>query len=416
MIRRSFKFSAFVFGFLILNIAQPQTTIDAEAKLRIDSTLLSFVSEKMVAGTSALIYEDGKEVYYKAVGYADKEKEVPMARNTIVQIYSMTKPVAGVALMQLFEQGKFKLDDDVAKYIPELKELKVYKGTDTYGKIITEPLKNPITVRDITRHTAGFYNGGDIEPLNVLRSSADLGNNNITLSEWIKELVKIPLFFQPGTQWEYGPSVNVQALLVERLSGESFGNYVRTHVLDPLNMSKTRYYVPVEDRKYMSAGYRIDDGGELVQLKDEQVHDYNYHDYTLKHGTYGLTSTLDDYMKFAQMLLNRGSLNGVQILNPETVELMTKNQLSENITKRSWLPSKGQVGFGMDFAVRLRPPANASENMGEVGEFFWDGAASTLFWVDPKNRLTAVFFVQVFPFNGKLHKGFRDAVYGPLHE
>ena len=127
-----------------------------------------------------------------------------------------------------------------------------------------------------------------------------------------------------------------------------------------------------------------------------------------------MTSTLDDYMRFARMLVNDGKLDGVEVLEPQTVELMSTNHLDENITDRSWLPSKGQVGFGIDFAVRLQPPASVEENNGVVGEFFWDGAASTLFWVDPVNELTAVFFVQIFPYNGSLHKRFRDAVYGPI--
>ena len=400
--------------FLLISTGYPQSIIDKEAKHRLDSTLQAFVTKEMVAGASALIYEDGNEVYYNAFGYADKEKQLPMSRNTIVQIYSMTKPVAGVALMQLYEQGKFKMDESVSKYIPELTDLKVYKGTDSNGNIITEPLNRPITIRDITRHTAGFYNGGDIEALNALLAKADTRNNDLSLTEWVIELAKVPLFFHPGEQWDYGPSVDVQALLVERLSGESFGTYLRKHVLDPLGMEKTRYYVPESDRHAMSAAYGLNESGELQQLNNAEAHDYNYNDYKLKHGSYGLTSTLDDYMKFAQMLVNKGTLNGVEILKPETVELMATNQLAESVTKRSWLPSKGQVGFGVDFAVRLRPTDNPNENMGVVGEFFWDGAASTLFWVDPKNELTAVLFVQVFPFNGKVHKGFRDAVYGPF--
>ena len=179
-------------------------------------------------------------------------------------------------------------------------------------------------------------------------------------------------------------------------------------------MTDTRYVVPEDDRYRMSSAYRKTEMGELNQSPNEEAHAFNYKKWPLTPGGWGLTSTLDDYMRFARMLVNEGNLEGAEILEPETVELMSTNHLDENITERSWLPSKGQVGFGIDFAVRLRAPASVEENYGVVGEFFWDGAASTLFWVDPVNELTAVFFVQIFPYNGSLHKRFRDAVYGPV--
>ena len=161
-----------------------------------------------------------------------------------------------------------------------------------------------------------------------------------------------------------------------------------------------------------AALYRKGDDGKLNRMPDSTANAFNTKDWSLKPGGFGLTSTVDDYMKFARMLVNKGTFNNATILKPETVQMMATNQLSDTISQRMWLPTKGQVGFGIDFAVRLRPPAKAAENNGALGEFFWDGAASTLFWVDPVNDLTAVLFVQVFPFNNKLHKSFRDAVYG----
>ena len=160
--------------------------------------------------------------------------------------------------------------------------------------------------------------------------------------------------------------------------------------------------------------YTRSNDGKLTHKPDDE-NTFNIKDWPLKPGGFGLTSTLDDYMKFARMLINKGTLDNVTIIKPETVKLMATNQLSDSITQRMWLPSKGQVGFGIDFAVRLRTPASKEENQGVVGEFFWDGAASTLFWVDPVNELTAVLFVQVMPFYGQLHKRFRDAVYGEYH-
>ncbi|WP_116107837.1 serine hydrolase [Lewinella sp. IMCC34191] len=394
----------------------PRTPVVTEAAVeRIDSTLSGFVRDGDIAGISALIYEKGEEKYFGAFGDADRERDVPMDRNTIVQIYSMTKPITGVALMQLYEQGKFKLDDPLADHLPEFADVQVYAGGGSAGKMQTRQPERPITVRDITRHTAGFYSGGDTPGLQEAYAAADVMNYENTLTEMGSRLGRLPLLFDPGSQWHYGPSVDVQALLVERLSGQSFDDYLREHVLDPLGMNDTRYFVPEADRDRLSAAYLRDDDGTLSQLPNEDAHAFNTERWALTPGGFGLTSTLDDYMTFARMLLNEGSLNGTTILQPATVRLMRTNQLADDVSERLWLPSKGQVGFGIDFAVRQRPPATAEENPGAVGEFFWDGAASTVFWVDPANELTAVLFVQLFPFDRVgLHHDFRRAVYGPF--
>lgn len=397
----------------VTTITQPEPAIITNlATKRIDSTLSAFVTSGNIAGVSALIFEQGEEVYFNAFGYADVENKVPMDRNTIVQIYSMTKPITGTALMTLYEEGKFDLDDLIHKYVPEFNNMTVYTGVDKNGKVVTEPLDRPITIRDVTRHTAGFPNRGDIPGLSELLEDAKPMDRENTLTEMGEKLGKLPLWFQPGTQWEYGPSVDVQALLVERIAGVPYGEYVREHVLDPLQMNETRYYIPEGDRDRFAKLYIRKGEGELE--KDTLTYSNYTKHWPLTRGGSGLTSTLDDYMKFAQMLVHEGSLDSVQILKPETVKLMATNQLADSITERSWLPTKGQVGFGIDFAVRVAPPKTPEENHGVVGEFYWDGAASTLFWVDPVNKVTAVLFVQLFPYDQiGLHKSFRDAVYGP---
>lgn len=414
-------------GFLLLVIACKESknapdesenapvVIDDLAVQRIDSTLKSFVDSGNIAGVSALIFENNSEVYYNAFGYADREKKKPMDRNTIVQIFSMTKPITGTALMTLYEDGAFALDDPVSKYAPEFAHMKVYEGEDAMGNpILTDP-KRPMTIRDLTRHTAGFGRNADIPGLGKMIEEADALNRNNTLAEMAQKMGETPLYFHPGEQWEYGPCVDVQAFMVERLSGQAYGEYVRENVLDPLGMEETRYYVPEEDRDRFSAMYFRNDQGELNQLPDEESKSDYFNHWPLTRGGSGLTSTLDNYMRFALMMVNEGTLDSVTILKPETVKLMATNHLDESIEKRSFLPSKGQVGFGIDFAVRLLPPASKEENNGVVGEFFWDGAASTLFWIDPVNKLTAVLFVQLFPYDQiGLHKSFRDAVYGPI--
>ena len=397
-------------------VEQEAMMVTDSVRTRIDSTLKTFVESGNIAGVSALIYEDGEEVYFNAFGYADKEAEKPMDRNTIVQIFSMTKPITGTALMTLYEDGKFELDDPVSKYAPEFADMKVFSGEDAAGKPLFESPLRPMTIRDLTRHTAGLGNADDT-PVGKMVAEADALNMENTLEEMAEKMGETPLAYQPGAEWRYGSSVDVQAFLVERISGQPYKEYVRQHVLNPLDMEETRYVVPEEDRDRFSAMYLREGKGQLKQLPDEEAKKNYLKEWPMTRGGSGLTSTVDDYMKFAQMLVNNGTLDSVTILKPETVELMATNHLPDSITERHFLPSKGQVGFGIDFAVRTDPPASAEENNGVVGEFFWDGAASTLFWVDPVNELTAVLFVQLFPYDQiGLHKAFRDAVYGPYTE
>lgn len=386
----------------------------AAVKQRIDATLKNFIDSGKVAGVSALVFEKGKETYFGAFGNADRENNIPMDRNTIVRIFSMTKPVTGVALMTLYEKGLFQLDDPLSKYLPEFADMKVFAGKDANGNMILEPVKRPITIRDITRHTAGFAGTGTEDPaLAELVRKTDAMNPRNTLSEMSKKLASLPLQFHPGDQWAYGNSVDVQAYLVEKISGKPFDQYLKETIFDPLGMNHTQYVVPENELPHFAAVYNRSDDGVLTRQPDAQANSFNTKNWALKPGGFGLTSTLDDYMKFARMLVNYGTLGSVHILKPETVKLMSTSQLSDTISKRMWLPSKGRVGFGIDFAVRTKPPADAAENNGVVGEFFWDGAASTLFWIDPKNELTAVLFTQLMPFDRvKLHKRFRDAVYG----
>lgn len=393
--------------------SKPAKIIDQAAIARIDSTLQQFVASGTLAGVSALIFEKNEEAYFQAFGFADREDSVRMDRNTIVQIFSMTKPVTGTALMTLYEAGAFQLDDPLSRYAPEFADMQVYTGVDDSGAILVEPARRPITIRDLTRHTAGFVNRDDIPGLGPLMQKTDARNRENTLAQMAEKMGSLPLWFHPGEKWEYGPSVDVQAFLVERISGVPFQQYLREKVLDPLGMYETRYVVAESDRDRLAAMYHRTDSGVLNRVPDEDAHAFNTKRWALTPGGFGLTSTLDDYMRFARMLVNEGQLDSVTILQPETVRLMATNHLPDSVEERSWLPSKGQVGFGIDFAVRLRPPASAEENNGIVGEFFWDGAASTLFWVDPVNELTAVLFVQLRPYDQVgLHKKFRDAVYG----
>ena len=380
----------------------------------IDSALKSLVDSKQIVGVSALIYERGQEAYFGAFGLADRENNIPFARDTVVQIFSMTKPVTGVALMQLYERGKFELDAPLAVYAPEFAEMQVYAGVDASGQPKYEAPKRPITVRDILRHTAGFNGDGAPEAVTALYRQADPRNRNNALPEVIARMARVPLAYQPGTKWSYSDAVDVQAYLVQKISGVPFDEYLKLHIFRPLGMSSTRHTIlPTDpDHPQLAALYTRNDDGTFTRQSDEEAYGYNGAAWPYKSGSAGLVSTLDDYMKFARMLLGGGKLGRARILKPETVRLMATDAMPKEITDKSWLPSKGTVGFGIDFAVRVAPPKDAQESSGAVGEFFWDGAASTLFWVDPKNDIAAVLFTQMRPFDRvHLHKAFRDAVY-----
>lgn len=378
---------------------------------RIDAVLRGLVESGQVVGVSALVWQDGREAYFGAFGHADREDGRPMRRDTLVQIYSMTKPVTGVALMQLYEQGRFGLDDPVARYLPEFAGVRVHAGTDANGQPILVAPQRPPTIRDLLRHTAGLATAESPGLPGERYRQAGLDRLDITLEEKVRRLAGVPLAYQPGTRWLYSDAVDVQARLVEVLSGLPFDRYLQRHVFGPLRMKDTGHVLRARDRARMAALYRRSDDGVMTRLPDEQAL-RPYREDSIRQGGWGLLSTLDDYMRFARMLLEGGGLDGVRLLRPKTVRLMASDALPAGLQDRSWLPSKGQVGFGIDFAVRVAPPRDAQEASGEVGEFFWDGLANTLFWVDPANRIAAVLFAQWIPFGGvPLHKAFRDAVY-----
>jgi CubicO group peptidase (beta-lactamase class C family) len=380
----------------------------------IDNALKAMVDGKQIVGVSALVYERGKEAYFGAFGLADRENNQPMARDTIVQIFSMTKPITGVALMKLFERGKFQLDAPLANYLPEYANVQVYAGVDANGQPKLEPPKRPILVRDILRHTAGFA-ADDGTPAGALHKAANPRNGyQSALPEVSKTIASIPLAYQPGTRWLYADSVDVQAALVEKLSGVPFDQFLKLHIFDPLGMTTARYTIlPTDpDRPRLAAVYMRNEDGTFTRQSDEEAYKFNGAPWPYKPGSFGIVATIDDYMKFARMLLGGGKLGRARVLMPETVKLMATDALPKEVTDKAWLPSKGQVGFGIDFAVRIAPPKDAGEASGSVGEFFWDGAASTLFWVDPKDDIAAVLFTQMRPFDKvHLHKTFRDAVY-----
>ena len=272
---------------------------------RVEAALAGMVADGRAAGASVLIWKDGREAYFGTAGFADREARRPMTRDTIVQIYSMTKPITGVSLMQLWEQGKFRLDDPLSLYLPEFESMQVYAGKNAAGSPVYRAATRPITVRDIMRHTAGFAYGPGDTPAHEAYVKADPLALDHDLTEMGRRLASAPLLFDPGTQWRYSIAVDVQALLVEKLSGQPFAEYVRQHVLEPLGMHDTAWRQPDERLPRLAALYRKVDG-KLVRDPDASTRRLNFQDNRLTGGGFGLSSTLDDYMRFARMLLGGG--------------------------------------------------------------------------------------------------------------
>jgi CubicO group peptidase (beta-lactamase class C family) len=370
-----------------LVVAAPDTAgFSPERLKRLDAYIQGLVDQGHLPGAITMVARHGKIVSYetfgkKAIGGA------PMTKDTLFRIYSQTKPVTGVAMMILFEEGKWRLDDPVAKFVPELANLKVYKGQNPDGTFITEPAARAPTMREIMSHTGGFAYGlrTDQPVEKAYRDSGLLGSK--TQAEFLTTLAKLPLASQPGTEWRYSVSVDIQGLIVERLSGMSLADFMKTRIFDPLKMTDTAFWVPPAKSDRLAALYIPDPKTRALKPADN----FMVLDVTkppaIASGGGGLVSTTADYARFAQMLLNGGQLDGARILAPGTIKLMASNHLSDIVMAApdaSFSPAKG-VGFGLDFAV-VTDPARDGTLQGQ-GTYSWGGAAGTWFWVDPKNDL-----------------------------
>jgi CubicO group peptidase (beta-lactamase class C family) len=388
---------------------------------RVAKTLKSFLASGRVVGAEVLVWKDGREVHFDAEGLADREAGRKFARDTQVQAYSMTKPVTGVALKQLWEQGKFALDDPLSRYLPQFAGVQVYDGTNPDGSLKLRPPSRPITVRDVMRHIAGLTYGDAGDPKNygetgkavtaVWNKLQPLSPDH-TLAQYAEIIPQVPLLWDPGTHWHYSTGADVQARLVEVLSGEPFDQYVAEHVFKPLGMTHSCWKCSSDMLPRLAMIYTPGKDRKLEPVAKDTWLIHNFEGKPMTEGGAGIVTTIDDYMRFARMLLGQGELDGVRILQPATVKLMSTDELDPRITERQWLASKGSGGFGLDFFVRTKPPQTREENRGAVGEFFWDGYPSMMFWVDPANDMAVVFATQKIPFDGSLHHDIREAIYG----
>jgi len=365
------------------------------------------VTEKRIPGASGLIARHGKIAYQEAFGLADIEGGKPMRMDTIHRIYSMSKPITSVAVMMLYEEGKFQLNDPVGNYLPEFAKMQVgveEKDPQT-GKLVlkTVPARRPITVRDLLRHTAGLTYGvfGDTLVDQEYRKAKILGQLN--LAEFVTQLSAIPLQYEPGTRWHYSVAVDVLGRLVEVLSGKPFDQFLKERIFTPLEMNDTGFTVPAGKKDRFAKLYTLSKEGKLQPIplcstRQECIAGYPntvpslLEPLGMMSGGGGLTSTAYDYLRFAQMMLNYGQYNGKRLLSRKTVQLMSSDNLGT-------IPGMGPgAGFGLGFAVSKAP--GEAGMMGSPGEYNWGGAAGTRFWIDPKEELIGIFMIQILPHTG----------------
>ena len=355
---------------------------------RITQALQADVDRGHLSGAIGVVFRKGRVAYWENVGMADIEAGRPMTDDAIFRIYSMTKPIVGVALMTLYEEGAFALGDPVKDYIPELGGLEVLTESGT------EHSRREMTVQDLMRHTAGMsYGGGESRAAKLFRELDVLGGNR-SVDDFIQKVSQIPLKHHPGSAWEYSVSVDVQGRLIEVLSGQDLATFLRERLFGPLDMPDTGFTVPPEKKDRFVQMYSKTDDEKGIEpspaSRSEGYYDYESRWYS---GGGGLVSTTGDYLRFCRMLLNGGELDGHRILSRKTIELMTRDHVA-GIRRASRTLAAG-YGFGLDFAVHI-DKAKSGLN-GSLGEYNWGGLAGTIFWIDPVEDMIGLYMIQMLP-------------------
>ena len=396
-----------------LKEASPITvSVSGERLLRIDRMLQQGIDSGWIAGAVGFIARDGKIVYNKSFGVSNIEAKTPMRTDNIFRIASQTKAITSVAVMMLFEEGKFLLDDPISKYIPEFANPKVLdKFNEKDTTYTTVQANREVTIRDLLTHTSGIdYAGIGSDHMNAIYAKAGIPtgfvSEKINLGDKMRKLGRLPLVHQPGARFTYGLNVDVLGYLVEILSGETLDKYFRTHIFEPLGMNDTYFYLPASKYDRLVKVTSEDKNHKLVNSSSAFVN------YPLAEGTYysggaGLSSTIKDYATFLQMLLNKGEYNGKRLLARRTVELMTTNQIGD-------LPL-GMDKFGLGFEITT---AIGQSKLGiSEGSFAWGGYFATTYWADPKERLVCLLFLQQSPFShSEITDKFRAMVYQTLED
>ena len=364
--------------------AKPEDVgLSTERLARMDKFIHAYVDAGRTPGVVTLIARHGKVVHVDAYGKADLASGRATRTDDLFRMYSMTKPITSVALLTLYEEGRFQLTDPLSKYFPVFANVKVMTGTSPSGGMLLDSPRRPITVQDIFRHTAGFSYGFGGAPVDKMYQDANVFATD--LDGLVAKVVKMPLLYQPGERWVYSVAHDVQAALVEKLSGQKFDQFVQQRVFTPLGMRDSVFKIPADKKSRVPGLYSMDKG-KLVA--DTSPLGTGYGDQVF--GGFSISTTASDYALFAQMLLNKGQLNGVRLLSPKTVELMATNHLPPPALASG--PSPG-TGYGLGVSVTMDPAARG--NLGSVGEFGWSGAASTHVLIDPKEDLVAIYCTQL---------------------
>lgn len=381
-----------------LPIASPHSVGMSPEKLTdVKTAVQTLIDDKKIAGASVVIARRGSIVFSETFGMVDMKANKAMQDDTIFRFYSMSKPITSVAVMILNEEGKIKLDDPVSKYVQEFKGLKVYADSGEHEK----PTR-PMSVRDLLRHTSGLTYGffGDT-PVDRMYREKDIFDRQSSLGDVAGKLGDIPLLYQPGTKWHYSVSTDVLGYLVEKVSGQSLDAFFKERIFKPLDMKDTAFYVPKGKESRFAVCYGPNVGGGLKVVDNPLKSGYLMKPILLSGGG-GLVSTARDYMRFCQMLLNKGQLDGARLLRAETVEMMTSNQLPDGVYRNN------NGGFGLGFSVQM------VEGASPKGEYGWGGMASTHFWISPNDELAVVALSQRIPFSSQLENVIKPIIYNSI--
>lgn len=380
-----------------------------------DSLLSTAVSSGDVIGTSALVFNEGHRVYEGAFGLGDRERKTPVTLDTVWRIYSMTKPVTSVIIMDLQEEGKLKLSDPVSKYIPELGNMRVAKMGDD-GKPAFEPQARPMTIEDLLLHRSGLGYGifGPVNPVAASYEKAGLFTPEENLEAKMTKLSKLPLMFQPGEAWYYSYSIDVLGRIAEVIEGKTLGDVMSARVFDPLGMTETGFGVTPEQKPRFVSNYYIAKDGSFALAEDGQDSAYSNADNQFQSGGGGLVSTLGDYAKFAQLMLDGGIYKGHRVLEEATVDLMMQDHMGqEKPYMLPWLGGATMSGFGYGGSVQIGDtPEQLAKNGKSTGQWGWSGAARTVFYVDRPNDAFGIIMLQFFSAEDpKIHDDFRALAY-----
>ena len=413
---------------------KPETAGMSSPRLaRLDEIMTRrYVDGGYLPGFLAQVYRKGQRVHTGMAGHMDLERDKPMREDAIFRIYSMSKPITAVALMMLVEEGLIGLDDAVHGHIPGWQNLGVYASgmpsllPDAPPVFLTTPVRRPMKVVDLATHTSGLTYGF------MMRTAVDAAYRRAKVTDrqtagglqgMIDQLAQIPLDFSPGTAWNYSVSIDVLGYLVEKLSGVSFGEFLRTRLFEPLGMSDTAFHVPSDKTDRFTSCYQPETKDRGLKLQDDARESTYATPANLESGGGGLVSTAHDYLRFCRMMLNGGTLDGLQILSPKTLALFSLNYLPDgrevaDMALPGMFSESGYAGVGFSLGCGVNVDVAKTRVPGSLGEYFWGGAAATAFWIDPREELTVVFMTQVIgsPARLTLRRDLRTLVYSAMTE